>query len=75
MEQNVRNVRSYKKTPVIEVLEIPHYFKPLLHSTLSSSLLSSPTNLQESLSTMLLSPLSSSFNCQLEKATVETLMI
>ena len=75
MEQNVQNVHSYKKTPVIEVSEIPQYFKPLLSSTLSSSLLSSPTKLQESPSTTLLSPGSSPFNCLFEKATVETLMI
>ena len=27
MKQNVQNVRSYKKTPVIEVPEIPQSFK------------------------------------------------
>ena len=72
MEQNVRNVHSYKKTPVIEVPEISQYFKPLLPSTLSSSLLSSPTSLQESPHTTLLSPSSSPFNCLFKKAAVET---
>jgi len=33
MEQNVRKVRSYKKTPLIAVPEIPQYFKLLLPST------------------------------------------
>ena len=61
MEQNVQNVRSYKKTPIIEVPEIPQYFK-LLPSTLSSSLLSSPTDLQEWLATTLLLPLSPPFD-------------
>ena len=72
MQQNVRNVHSYKKTPVIEVPEISQYFKPLLPSTLSSSLLSSPTSLQESPYTMLLSPSSLPFNCLFKKAAVET---
>ena len=63
MEQNVRNVHSYKKTPVIEVQKISQYFKPLLPSTLSSSLLSSPTSLQELPYTTFLSPSSSPFNC------------
>ena len=62
MKESIRNVRSYKKTPVIEVPEIPQYFKLLLPSTLSSSLLLSPTELQESPSTMSLSPLGSPFD-------------
>ena len=62
MEENVRNVRSYKKTPVIEVPEIPQYFKLLLPSTTSPSPLSSPTDPQESPSTTLPSPLSSPFD-------------
>jgi len=62
MDENIRNVRSYKKTPVIAVPEIPEYFKHLLPSTSTSSLPSSPTDLQESPSTMLLSPLGSPFD-------------
>ena len=72
MEQNVRNVHSYKKTPVIELPETPQYFKPLLPATSSSSLLVSPTDLQESPYTMLLSPSSLPFNCLFKKAAVET---
>ena len=36
MNQNVPNVHSYKKIPVIEVPEIPQYLKLLLPFTLSS---------------------------------------
>ena len=61
MDENIRNVRSYKKTPVIAVPEIPEYFKHLLPSMSTSSLLSSPTDLQESPSTMLLLPLGTAF--------------
>ena len=74
MEESVQNIWSYKKTPVTEVLEIPQYFKLLLPSTLSSSVLSSPTNLQESPSTTFLSPLSSPFDCLFEKVTVEMMI-
>ena len=48
MEENVRNVRCYKKTPVVAVPETPQYFRLLLSSTPSSSLLLSPDP-QESL--------------------------
>ena len=62
MEETIRKVRSYKKTPVIEVPEIPQYSKLLLPSTSSSSLLLSPTDIQESPSTTSLSHLGSPFD-------------
>ena len=62
MEERVQNVRSYKKTPVIAVPEIPQYFKLLLPSTSSSSPASPLINLQESPSTTTLSPLGSPFD-------------
>ncbi|KAF8952164.1 hypothetical protein BDZ97DRAFT_1909450 [Flammula alnicola] len=48
MEGIVRSVRSYKKTPIIAIPETPDYFKCLLPSASSSSLLSSPKDLEES---------------------------
>jgi len=62
MSEKVWKVQSYKKMPLIVVLEIPQYFKLLLPSMLSSSLLSSPSNLQESPYTTFLSPLGSPFD-------------
>ena len=64
MEERVRNVRSYKKTPVIAVPEIPQYFQLLLpsESTSTSSPPSTLVNLQESPSTTSLSPLGSPFD-------------
>ena len=62
MEERVRNARSYKKTPVITVPEIPQYLKLLLPSTSSSSPASPLTDILESPSTTPLSPLGSPFN-------------
>ena len=68
MGESIWNVWSYKKTPVIELPETPQYFKLLLPATSSSSLLVSPTDLQESPSTTSLSPLGSPFDVLMDRS-------
>jgi hypothetical protein len=57
MEESVRSVRHYKKTPVIAVPETPDYLKHHLPTASSSSLPPSPNDLEQASPTMLLSPL------------------
>ncbi|KIJ96688.1 hypothetical protein K443DRAFT_10433 [Laccaria amethystina LaAM-08-1] len=57
MENNIRTVRTYKKTPLVEVPEAPDYIAHLLPPASNSLLLSHSSELGELSSTDLLSPL------------------
>ena len=69
MEKNVRTVRSYKKTPTIQVPAVPNFISPFLSqsrltpsdSGVSQHVQSSPESLLASSSSTLLSPLGSPF--------------
>jgi len=57
MENNVRTVRTYKRTPLVEVPEAPHYITRFLPPASNSLLLSHPGELGEPSSAQQLSPL------------------
>ena len=57
MENNVRTVQTYKKTPLVVVLEAPHYITHFLPPASNSPLLSHLDELGEPSSTEPLSPL------------------
>ena len=57
MENNFRTVRTYKKMPLVEVLEASHYIARFLPPALNSILLSHLGELGEPSSTELLLPL------------------
>ena len=56
MEENLKSVRSYKKTPAITVPETPDFLQRLLPAASSSSHPSSPNDIRGLLSTTLGSP-------------------